>query len=118
MDRSKKVVTAYLNSAEKLFHNKTVIEDGAKKQVCNPCGPAKYTEVRDITVQDLDLIISSACCLIDPMLLQILPSTAINAALQTAIHTVNASQFQGKIDALTYDTLIKILTDKVQKKGK
>ena len=65
MDRSKRVVTAYLNSAENYFHTKRVLEDQVK-QPRDLYGPENarperwdYTDVRDIVKFDLDIILDA-----------------------------------------------------------
>jgi hypothetical protein len=115
MSRSKRVVAAFLNSAEDYFHDKTIIEDGSK--LCKPCEP-DYKEVRDLTKWDYELIVSYALSLLDEKLYAIIPSAALNAALQMSIHSLNNGQFQSKIDAKTYETLLNVLTLKNQQSGK
>jgi hypothetical protein len=123
MDISKRIVISFLNSAEGYFHNKTVIED-AFKQPRNLYGPASdrpekwdYTDVRDITKEDLKSIIELAAGLLDVQLYKIIPSTALNAALQTVIHTLGNGRFQSKIDSNMYESLYKVLSIKVQEMG-
>lgn len=120
MSISKRVVLSFLNSAEGYFHNKTVIEDSFK-QPRNLYGPMSdrpegwdYTDVRDITKEDLKNIVELSAGILDVPLYKIIPSSALNAALQTVIHTLGNGRFQSKIDSNTYNFLYKILSDKVQ----
>lgn len=123
MDISKRIVLSFLNSAEGYFHNKTIIEDSFK-QPRNLYGPMSdrpegwdYTDVRDINKIDLDNILACALNKIDIELYRIIPSTALNAALQSAIHCHDNSRFQSKIDSNAYEALYKILSLKVQGRG-
>ena len=123
MDRSKRVVLSFLNSAEGYFHNKTIIEDGVK-QPRNLYGPMSdrpekwdYTDIRDITKIDLDNILAYALNQVDKELYQQIPSTALNAALQCAIHCFDNGRFQSKIDSNAYNALYKILSLKVEGRG-
>ena len=123
MDISKRVVLSFLNSAEGYFHNKTIIEDSFK-QPRNLYGPDSYrperwdyTDIRDINKMDLDNIVSFALSKLDKELYKIIPSTALNAALQCAIHCYDNSRFQSKIDSNIYEALYKILSMKVQGVG-
>ncbi len=123
MDISKRVVQSFLNSAEGYFHNKTIIEDSFK-QPRNLYGPKSdrpekwdYTDVRDINKIDLDNILAYALNKLDKELYIIIPSTALNAALQCAIHCYDNSRFQSKMDSNAYNALYKILSLKVQGKG-
>jgi len=124
MDRAKRVVLSFLNSAEGYFHTKVVLENGVK-QPQDLYGPKSdrperwdYTDVRDITKEDLTNIVSYASSLIDQDLFKKVPDTALNAALQTAIYTYNNSQFQSKIDSNIYNFLYKILSESAQKGNK
>jgi len=123
MDKSKRIVLSFLNSAEGYFHNKTIIEDSFK-QPRNLYGPASdrperwdYTDIRDITKIDLDNILAYALNKIDKELFQIIPDTALNAALQCSIHCYDNGRFQSKIDSNAYEALYKILLLKVQGRG-
>jgi len=123
MDISKRVVLSFLNSAEGYFHNKTIIEDSFK-QPRNLYGPMSdrpekwdYTDIRDINKVDLDNILAYALNNIDKELLKIIPSSALNAALQGAIHNYDNSRFQSKMDSNAYNALYKILSLKVQGMG-
>ncbi len=123
MDISKKVVLSFLNSAEGYFHNKTIVEDSFK-QPRNLYGPMSdrpekwnYTDIRDITKVDLEAIVLFASSILDKELYNIIPSTALNAALQTAIHVFGNGKFQSKIDSNTYEALYKILSIKVNGTG-
>ncbi len=119
MNRARRVVLSFLNSAEGYFHTNTVIEDSVK-QPRDLYGPKSdrperwdYKDIRDITSQDLLKIISHAVSILDSSLFKVIPSTALNAALQTAIHTLDNGQFQSKIDSNYYNFLYKILADRV-----
>lgn len=123
MDISKKVVLSFLNSAEGYFHNKTVVEDSFK-QPRNLYGPMSdrpekwnYTDIRDITKVDLEAIVLFALSILDKELYNIIPSTALNAALQTSIHIFGNGKYQSKIDSNTYEALYKILSIKVKGTG-
>ncbi len=120
MDRSKRVVQAFINSGERYFNKKTIIENNARE--CAPCGSEQsndwnYKDIRDITKYDLNSILAYAKTLVDKDLLKILPDTALNAALQISIQTLNNGQFQNKIDAVTYDTLMQVLMSACMGKG-
>ena len=119
MDKSKRVVLSFLNSAEGYFHNKTIVEDSFK-QPRDLYGPSSdrpekwdYTDIRDINKIDLDNILAYASNELDRELFKIIPSTALNAALQCAIHCYDNSRFQSKIDSNAYNALYKILSLKV-----
>jgi len=123
MDLSKKVVLSFLNSAEGYFHNKTIIEDSFK-QPRDLYGPenaqpekGEYTDIRDITKQDLDIIVDYSANNIDLDLYVIIPSTALNASLQSAIHTLFRGKYQSKIDSNAYEALYRILSLKVKGRG-
>ena len=123
MDRSKRVVKAYLNSDEGYFHTKRVLEDQVK-QPRDLYGPMNarperwdYTDIRDITKFDLDLILNKSLNDIDWELYKIIPSTALNAALQASIHTMFRGRYQSKIDSRIYLTLLKVLALKAKDKG-
>jgi len=119
MDRVKKVVFSFLNSGEGYFHTKRIIEDGFKqpRDLYGPMTdrPEKwdYTDIRDITKDDLKNLVNVAFFKIDHDLFQIIPSTALNASLQYAIHTFDNGRFQSKIDAVIYDFLLKLLKEKL-----
>ena len=105
-----------LNSGESYFHNKTIIEDSFK-QPSDLYGPKSdrpehgdYSDIRDISKTDLDNILAYAFNQIDTALYNIIPSTALNAALQGAIHCYDNSRFQSKIDSNVYSVLYKILS--------
>lgn len=117
MDRSKRVVQAFLNSAEGYFSKKRVIEDNSKSSECIPCSEEPGFNQRDITKIDLNNILAFAINLVDWDLHQIMPDTALNASLQTSIHSLENGKFQNKIDAKTYDTLFKILALKAKERG-
>ena len=108
---------------EKKKINKTIIEDSFK-QPRNLYGPMSnrpekwdYKDIRDITKIDLDNILAFALNKLDKELYKIIPSTALNAALQTAIHSFDNGRFQSKIDSNAYNALYKILSLKVQGRG-
>jgi len=123
MDKSKRVVLSFLNSAEGYFHNKTIIEDSFK-QPRNLYGPLSdrpekwdYTDIRNITKMDFEDILAYAQNKLDKELYNIIPSTALNAALQSAIHCYDNGRFQSKMDSNTYNALYKVLSVKVQSLG-
>ena len=123
MDISKRVVMAFLDSVEGYFHNKAIIADGIK-QPLNLYGPSSnhtekwnYTDIRDITKEDLKKIVDTAAETLDIPLYKIVQSTALNAALQMTIHTLDNGKFQSKIDSNTYNSLYKILSLKVSGMG-
>ena len=118
MDKAKKVVDAFLNTAEGYFHVKTIIENSVK-QPRDTFGPMadrperwNYTDVRDITVADLNSIIKEASKAIDKDFLKILPNVALHAALQVTIHTLENGKFQSKIDSNKYAALYNVLEKK------
>jgi hypothetical protein len=120
MDRTKKIVTSFLNSAEGYFHTKRVIEDQVK-QPRNLYGPMSdrperwnYTDKRDITKEHLKAILVQAKSIIDLDLYQIIPSVALNAALQYVIHTAGNGKFQSKLDSNIYNCLYKLLEAKMK----
>jgi hypothetical protein len=123
MERSKKVVLAFLNSAEGYFHTKTVLEDKVKKPIdsCDPRGRSSerwnYLDIRDLSKQDFENIISCALNSLDFELYNIIPSTALNAALGMVIQDFNNGMYDKKIDANTYLTLLKVLAIRAQSKG-
>lgn len=124
MDRSKKVVLAFLNSAEGYFHTKTVLEDKVK-QPRDLYGPKSdrperwnYKDIRDFSKQDFENIISCALNCLDFELYNVIPSTALNAALGMAITDFNNGEFDKKIDANTYLMLLKVLALRAQSTGK
>jgi hypothetical protein len=122
MDRPKRIVEAFLNSSEGYFHNKRIIEDNLKKENSGLPSDGKhnkvdYTDIRDISKLDLDCILMYALNIIEKGLYKIMPSTALHAALQISIHTLNNGQYQSKVDATSYDTLYKILTLKAMERG-
>lgn len=122
MDRPKRVVKAFLNSAEGYFHKKRILEDRMKDPEfrCSPnlvAGPKeKYTNVRDLTKNDFECIIAYSCNNLDWDLYKINPFTALNAALQTAIYHMFSGKYQSKIDARTYEMLLNIFKLKVKEK--
>lgn len=120
MDKSKRVVLSFLNSGEGYFHTKTVVEDSVK-QPRDLYGPVSdrperwdYTDVRDVCEKDIKSIISFAETLIDKKLFSLIPSTALHAALQTAVHTFDNSRFQSKIDSNLYNFMYGILFKKLK----
>lgn len=115
MDKSKRVVLSFLNSAEGYFNTKTVVEESVK-QPRDLYGPVSnrperwdYTDVRDVCTSDVNNIINFAETLLDKKLFSLIPSTAIHAALQGAIHTFDNSRFQSKIDSNIYNFMFGIL---------
>lgn len=104
MNSAKKVVLSFLNSAEGYFHVKTVVESGVNQ-------PQRgYTDVRDITASDLNLILKTALSVLDKELFLKIPSVALNAALQSTIHSFDDGRFQSKIDSNKYSFLLKALS--------
>lgn len=124
MERSKKVVLAFLNSAEGYFHTKTVLEDRVKKPIdllpLKGYRPERwnYKDIRDLTKNDFENIISCALNCLDFDLYNIIPSTALNAALGMAITDFNDGMYDKKIDANTYIMLLKVLALRAQSTGK
>jgi hypothetical protein len=123
MDRPKRVVQAFLNSAEGYFHKRRVIHDQVKqdRDLYGPMGdrPERwdYKDIRDITKFDLDLILKRALADLDWELYHIIPTTALNASLQGAIHHMFLGKYDGKIDARTYVMLLKVLAIKAKERG-
>ena len=120
MDQVKKIVMSFLNSAEGYFHTKRIIEDQVK-QPRDLYGPMSdrperwdYTDVRDITKEDLKNIVGSAMSSLDRELYNIIPSTALNASLQYTIHTLDNGRFQSKINSPTYKILYNVLDSKIK----
>ena len=124
MERSKKVVLAFLNSAEGYFNTKTVLEDQVKRTVdllpLKGFRPERwnYKDIRDLTKHDFENIISCALNSLDFELYNIIPSTALNASLGMAIADFNNGVYDKKIDANTYLMLLKVLALRAQSKGK
>ena len=119
MDQPKKIVMSFLNSAEGYFHTKRIIEDQVK-QPRNLYGPLSdrperwdYTDIRDITKEDLKNIVEFARTIVDIDLYKIIPSTALNAALQYAINIMDKGRFQSKFDSCTYNFLYNVLASKM-----
>ena len=123
MDKAKKLVDSFLNTAEGYFHIKTIIEDGVKqnRDIFGPMSdrPERwaYKDVRDITKDDLNLIIKEAKKAVDTELFKAIPSVALNAALQMTIHTLHNGSFQSKIDSNKYRILYSVLAN-MYNKGK
>lgn len=120
MDKTQRIVLSFLNSAEGYFHTQTVLEESVK-QPRDLYGPKSdrperwdYTDVRDITNTDILNLINCAEGLIDKKLYSIIPSTALHAALQTAIHICDNSRFQSKIDSNMYNFMFGILFKKLK----
>ena len=114
---------SFLNSAEGYFHNKTIVED-SYLQPRDLYGPmldrppeGNYLDIRDISKIDLDAILAYASNILDKDLYKIIPSTALNAALQCSIHCCFFSKYQSKIDSNAYNALYKILSLKIKDKG-
>ena len=115
MDKTKRVVLSFLNSAEGYFHTRTVVDDSVK-QPRDLYGPKSdrperwdYTDIRDISKGDIYKLLKFAKTLIDKKLFSIIPSTALHAALQTAIQTFDNSRFQSKIDSMLYNFMYGML---------
>ena len=120
MDRAKKVVLSFLNSGEGYFHTKTVIDESVK-QPTNLYGPVSdrperwdYTDKCEINEQDIMNVVNFAVTQIDKKLFKLIPSTAIHAALQSAIHTFDNSRFQSKMDSNIYNLMFKIILKKLK----
>lgn len=111
MDRTKRVVQAFLNSAEGYFHSQRVLEDRVKGL---PSFRWNYKDIRDFTPIDFTKIVGIALSKIDMNLYNTIPSTALNSALQCAIHCYENGIYQQKIDAPTYLNLLKILALKAK----
>ena len=123
MDRTKRIVQGFLNSAEGYFHTKRIVEDQVK-QPRDLYGPMSnrperwdYTDIRDITKDDLKSIVMNTLQNIDHDLFKVKPSTALNAALQYTIHVLDNGRFQSKIDAPTYQFLMNILKAHLFQRG-
>lgn len=119
MDRAKKVVLAFLNSAEGYFHTNTVVEP-CVKQPSDLYGPVSdrpekwdYTDVREVSPSDLMNMVNYAASILDKKLFKLIPSTAMGAALQSAIHTFDNSRFQSKIDSNLYNLMYGMLSKKL-----
>ena len=124
MDRAKKVVFDFLNSAEGYFHMYAVVEKMFKqpRDLYGPMSdrPEKwdYTDIRDLTREDFKNIIDESLKSLDKELYKKVESVALNAALQNTIHSYELGKFQSKIDARTYNYLLKILELKASDKPK
>lgn len=123
MNRAKRIVLSFLNSAEGYFHTQTIIED-AVKQPRTLYGPMSsipegwnYTDIRDITACDLQNILKTALQSIDFELYKIIPSVALNAALQSTIHNLDFGKFQSKINSSKYNFLLNALSEEAGKGG-
>lgn len=121
MDKAKKIVDAFLNTAEGYFHIKTIVQNGVK-QPRGIFGPMlnrperwNYTDIRDITKEDLNTIIKEASDSVDKNLFKIIPNVALHAALQLTIHTLENGKFQSKIDSNKYAALYNVLEKKFEK---
>lgn len=122
MEKTKRVVRAFLNSAEGYFHLKRVLQDQVK-QPRDLYGPMSdrperwdYTDVRDITPDHMKMILASAYSSIDWDLYSTIPSSALHASLQGTIHSMDNGRFQSKFDANMYNFLFKVLALKANKK--
>ena len=119
MDRVKKIVMAFLNSAEGYFHTHTILQNAVKqpRYVFGPKSdrPEKwdYTDIRDIKANDLDNLIKCASENLDKELYAVIPSVALNAALQGAIHSFDNGRFQSKMDSNKYKFLYEVLATKM-----
>jgi len=123
MNKAKKVVLAFMNSAERYFHTKRIIEEQVK-QPRGVFGPMSdrperwdYTDIRDITKCDLDNILRFAITQLDQDLYNAIPSVALNAALECAIHNFDKGRFQSKINSQTYIVLYNILKNLIKTRG-
>lgn len=119
MDKAKRVVLSFLNSAERYFHTKTVLQENIKQPrdlygpVSNRPERWNYTDIRDVCSKDIENILGYAQTVLDKKLFALIPSTAINAALQTAINTFDNSRFQSKIDGNMYNLMYGVLLKKL-----
>lgn len=116
MNRSKRVAEAFLNSSENYFHKKRILQERVKVKPPQEKDGWDYLDIRDITKFDLDKILACALNCIDEELYNIIPDTALNAALGFAIHTLDNGKYQSKIDAKTYDMLLKVLSLKFKER--
>lgn len=119
MDRSKRVAQCFLNSSEDYFNKKRILEDKVVRKERYPGNQSQgwqYKDVRDITKMDLDSILIASLNNIDEELYFILPEAALNAALGFTIGSLFNGCYQNKIDAKTYDMLLKVLTLKAQER--
>ncbi len=119
MEKARKIVLAFLNSAEGYFHCKRILEDQVK-QPRGQFGPLSdrperwdYTDIRDIKKEDYDNIVNKAVQFIDKDLYKVIPDVALRAALDFAIYTFDKFRFRSKINAPTYELLFNILKSKV-----
>ena len=116
----KRVILAFLNSAEKYFHTKTIIQEQVKqpRDVYGPMSDRperwNYKDKRDITANDLESIAKTAVENLDKELYNIIPSTAIHASLGYTIHTYEKSAFQSKIDTTMYNFLYNLIETKLK----
>ena len=119
MDRSKRVAQCFLNSTEDYFSKKRILEDKVVREERYPGSQSQgwqYKDVRDITKMDLDAILIASLNNIDEELYFILPEAALNAALGFTVGSLFDGCYQNKIDAKTYDMLLKVLTLKAQER--
>jgi hypothetical protein len=116
MDKSKRVVEAFLNSGENYFHKKRILQERVKVKPPQEKDGWDYLDIRDITKFDLDNIIACALNCVDEELYTIIPETALNAALGFSIQTLGNGKYQNKIDSKTYDMLLKVLSLKYQER--
>lgn len=119
MDRSKRVAQSYLNSSEGYFNKKRILEERViRKERYSEAQSLgwSYKDVRDINKDDLDQILIASLNNIDSELYSILPEAALNASLGFTISTFLNGVYQNKIDANTYDILLKVLKLKVKER--
>jgi hypothetical protein len=121
MDKSKRIVKAFLNSAEGYFHRRRVLQDQVKqpRDLYGPMGdrPERwdYTDIRDINPLHLEQLLVYALGNVDKELYERIPSTALHAALQHAIDYYDYGRFKSKFDATKYNFLFKVLALKAKK---
>ena len=118
MDKAKKVVLSFLNTAEGYFHTKSVVEKMVK-QPRDLYGPKSdrperwdHTDVRDLKKDDIKKILGLAKESLDKDLFKINKDIALNSALQFSIHTLDNGRYQSKINSALYNILLDILGKK------
>lgn len=106
-----KIIESFLNSSENYFHVNRIIEERVKvpKVPCDRPEGWNYKDIRDINFSDFNKIVDDASANVDTDLFNILPDTALKAALDMSIHTLCDSDFQKKIDARSYNNLLEML---------
>lgn len=117
MDRSKKIVQAFLNSGEGYYHCRQILEDGKVKRQFDKLLKPGYKYIRDISKKDLIEILVASIAGLDKELYQKIPSTALHATLGNTVWSYKDGTFQAKIDSNIYNILYKILEISTGKEG-